>query len=61
MFSQSSIDAMSVDELAKTIRSFSIEVCNRYAENASSALDYSNSLQLLVKNLNERLADYLEE
>jgi hypothetical protein len=61
MFSQGSIDSMSVDELAKTIRSFAIEVCNRYDSNAHDALDYANALRSLTDSLTERLEDYLED
>ena len=60
MFSQSTIDSMSIDELTKLIRSTALEVCNR-TDDAEDAIDYCYALINLTHNLKNRLNAYAED
>ena len=60
MFSQSSINSMSIEELVKTIRSVSYSVENRI-DNPYDAYDYCNALINLSENLRERIEDVMED
>jgi len=60
MFSESSIDAMSIEELVQLIKSIAHEVENRI-DDPWDALDYCNALSNLTDNLRERIENYLED
>lgn len=60
MFSQSSIDSMSIDDLIATIRSMAREVENRI-DNPYDAQDYCNALINLAQELSERIECVLED
>jgi hypothetical protein len=60
MFSQGSIDEMSVEEIAQTIRSMTNEVMNRL-DDPHDALDYTYAVINLANCLQERLQDVLED
>lgn len=60
MFSQSSIDSMSIQDLIATIKSMANEVENRIDFDPSDARDYCNSVIMLSENLRDRIEDYLE-
>lgn len=60
MFSQSSIDSMSIDELVRTVRTIANEVSNRI-DNPQDALDYCFALSNLTQNLQERIECVLED
>ena len=60
MFSQGSIDSMSIDELVRTVRTVANEVSNRI-DDPQDALDYCFALSNLTQNLQERIEDVLED
>ena len=60
MFSQSSIDEMSVEELAKTIRSMTYSLENRL-DDPQDAIDYCYAVINLAHSLQERLEAVLED
>lgn len=60
MFSQSSIDEMSIEELVKLIRSIAYEVSDRIND-PQDALDYCFALSNLTQNLQERIECVLED
>lgn len=60
MFSQSSIDSMSVTDLVRKIRTIANEVENRIND-PQDAYDYSNALILLSENLRDRIDEVLED
>ncbi len=60
MFSQSSIDAMNIDELVTLIRSIAYEVSDRIND-PQDALDYCFALSNLTQNLQERIECVLED
>jgi hypothetical protein len=60
MFSQGSIDSMSIDDLVRTIRSIANEVSNRI-DNPYDAIDYCNALSSLSQSLSERIECVLED
>lgn len=60
MFSQSSIDSMSVTDLVRLIRNIANEVENRI-DDPQDAYDYSNALILLSENLRDRIDEVLED
>ena len=60
MFSQSSIDNHSDEELISLIQTIAQEVEDRLSD-TDDALDYANSLSILVDNLRDRLSERLEE
>ena len=60
MFSQTSINEHSDEELIDLIQRISQEVEDRLSD-TDDALDYANSLSILVDNLRDRLSDRLDE
>jgi hypothetical protein len=60
MFSQKSIDSHSDEELIDLIQRISQEVEDRLSD-TDDALDYANSLSILVDNLRDRLSERLDE
>jgi hypothetical protein len=60
MFSQSSIDSMSIDELVNLVRSIAYEVSDRIND-PQDALDYCHALGNLTQNLQERIEDVIED
>jgi hypothetical protein len=60
MFSQSSIDSMSIDELVNLVRSIAYEVSDRIND-PQDALDYCNALSSLSQSLSERIECVLED
>ena len=56
MFSQSSIDAMSIEELAKLIRSVTYTIEN-HADDPEYAYDYSMSLRCLADSLHDKIEE----
>jgi hypothetical protein len=60
MFSQGSIDSMSIDDLVRTIRSIANEVSNRI-DDPQDAYDYCNALSNITNSLRERIEDVLED
>jgi len=60
MFSQSTIDNSSDEELIDLIQRITQEVEDRLSD-TDDALDYCNSLSILVDNLRDRLSDRLDE
>lgn len=60
MFSQNSINEHSDEELIDLIQRISQEVEDRLSD-TDDALDYANSLSILVDNLRDRLSERLEE
>ena len=60
MFSQGSIDSMSIDELVTLVRSVANEVSDRI-DNPQDALDYCFALSNLTQNVQERIEDVLED
>jgi hypothetical protein len=60
MFSQGSIDSMSIDELVTLIRSVANEVSNRI-DDPQDALDYCFALSNLTQNLQDRIECVLED
>ena len=60
MFSQSSIDSMSIDELVNLVRSIAYEVSDRIND-PQDALDYCFALSNLTQNLQERIEDVIED
>ena len=60
MFSQKSIDNHSDEELISLIQTIAQEVEDRLFD-TDDALDYANSLSILVDSLRDRLSDRLDE
>ena len=60
MFSQSTIDNGSDEELIDLIQRIAREVEDRLSD-TDDALDYANSLYILVDTLRDRLSDRLDE
>ena len=60
MFSQKSIDNHSDEELISLIQTIAQEVEDRLSD-TDDALDYANSLSILVDNLRDRLSTRLDE
>jgi hypothetical protein len=60
MFSQSTIDNHSDEELISLIQTIAQEVEDRLSD-TDDALDYANSLSILVDSLRDRLSDRLDE
>jgi hypothetical protein len=60
MFSQSTIDNSSDEELIDLIQRIAREVEDRLSD-TDDALDYCNSLSFLVDSLRDRLSDRLDE
>jgi hypothetical protein len=60
MFSQSTIDNHSDEELISLIQTIAQEVEDRLSD-TDDALDYCNSLSILVDNLRDRLSVKLDE
>lgn len=60
MFSQGSIDSMSITDLVATIKSMGREIESRI-DNPEDALDYVNSLTNLTDSLRERIECVLED
>ena len=60
MFSQKSIDSHSDEELIDLIQTITQEVEDRLSD-TDDALDYANSLSILVDNLRDRLFERLDE
>lgn len=60
MFSQNSINEHSDEELIDLIQRISQEVEDRLSD-TDDALDYANSLSILVDNLRDRLSVRLDE
>jgi|APGre2960657404_1045060.scaffolds.fasta_scaffold10333_8 hypothetical protein len=60
MFSQNSINEHSDEELIDLIQRISQEVEDRLSD-TDDALDYANSLSILVDNLRDRLSERLDE
>jgi hypothetical protein len=60
MFSQGSIDQMSVEELAKTIRSLTYSLENQL-DDPADAIDYCYAISNLASSLQERLEAVLED
>ena len=60
MFSQNSINEHSDEELIDLIQRISQEVEDRLSD-TDDALDYANSLYILVDTLRDRLSDRLDE
>jgi hypothetical protein len=60
MFSQTSINEHSDEELIDLIQRISQEVEDRLSD-TDDALDYANSLSILVDNLRDRLSERLDE
>jgi hypothetical protein len=60
MFSQSTIDNHSDEELISLIQTIAQEVEDRLSD-TDDALDYANSLSILVDNLRDRLSTRLDE
>ena len=54
MFSQSQLDAMSIEELAKLIRSVTYTIEN-HSDDAEYAYDYSMSLRFLADSLHDKI------
>jgi len=60
MFSQTSINEHSDEELIDLIQTITQEVEDRLSD-TDDALDYCNSLSILVDNLRDRLSERLDE
>jgi hypothetical protein len=60
MLSQKSIDNHSDEELISLIQTIAQEVEDRLSD-TDDALDYANSLSILVDNLRDRLSTRLDE
>jgi hypothetical protein len=60
MFSQSTIDNSSDEELIDLIQRIAREVEDRLSD-TDDALDYCNSLSFIVDSLRDRLSDRLDE
>ena len=61
MFSQGSIDAMSIEELVKLIKTMANEVEGRIDYHPEDALDYCNAVSNLASCLQERIEAVLED
>ena len=61
MFSQNSIDQMTIEELVKLIRSMANEIEGRIDRTPYDALDYCNAVSNLASCLQERIEAVLED
>ena len=61
MFSQNSIDEMTIEELVKLIRSMANEVEGRIDYHPEDAIDYCNAVCNLANSLRERIEEYVED
>ena len=61
MFSQSSIDQMSIEELVQLIKTMANEVEGRIDYNPEDAIDYCNAVCNLANSLRERIEKYTED
>ena len=60
MFSQKSIDEMSVEELVSLVKSLAYSIDNRI-DDPSDAIDYCYALINVTHSLTDRITNYLED
>jgi len=61
MFSQSSLDSMSIQELVITVKKMANEVDNRIDLHPQDALDYCNAIITISSHLRDQIEDYVED
>lgn len=61
MFSQGTVDEMSIEELVKTVRSLAYSIENRISDDPEDALDYCYALVNITDSLKDRIEGYLED
>lgn len=60
MFSQGSIDSMSIDELVSLVKSLAFSIENRI-DDPTDAYDYCNALSNVISSLRDRIEAVLED
>jgi len=61
MFSQKSIDSMSIQDLVKLIRTMSYSLENHLSDDGLDALDYAGAICNIADSVYERIQDYVED
>jgi len=61
MFTQNTIDSMSVQDLIKTIKSLTHSIDTYIEDRPAQALDYCDNLSNIVDALRASLTEYLED